>query len=61
MSAGGWWGWQGDSRRVVVHLHAAHGPCATVCGLSCDTVAVAYRGVNPGDVTCAACLAGGAS
>lgn len=46
-----------------VHLHARYGKpddmrCLTVCGVPCDAEPVAYRDLNPDDVTCAACVAG---
>lgn len=42
----------------TIHLHAPAGPCRTVCGLPCDSVAVAYGGTNPEVVSCAQCLSG---
>lgn len=48
---------------ALVHLHASTGPtdgsvptCPTVCGLPCDSVDTAYRGLDPERVTCPACL-----
>lgn len=35
------------------HAHATHGPCRTVCGLSCEAVDVEY--LNPERVNCHAC------
>lgn len=49
-----------DHSMTTVHLHARDGAdrgyvCDTVCGLPCDTVDTAYRGLDPERVTCAAC------
>lgn len=43
-----------------VHLHAPSGPCSTVCGLACDSVETAYRGLDPKleTVTCDVCKEG---
>ena len=44
---------------AVVHLHATVSDrdyCDTVCGLHCDGVDTAYRGLDPERVNCPECL-----
>lgn len=46
--------------RIMVHLHARISErdfCDTVCGLHCDAVDTAYRGLDPERVTCQTCAA----